>query len=94
MVRQQKKLGRAGETTVPRRDVLKLFEGMTKLDWPPDFTDLQRCLPVVAAYASCGDDFSLTLHSLTSRAMFNSLRDLAEPKGQCWRSGVGVPNVP
>lgn len=71
VVRQQRGLVRPGEF-VRHIDALDLFNGLINLDWPHGFSSMQRCLPVIAAYALCGTDFSPTLHSFTSHSIFNS----------------------
>ncbi|CAN0094469.1 unnamed protein product [Pylaiella littoralis] len=47
-------------------------------DWPHSFTDLQRCLPVIASYMLNGTDFTPTLSGLSSFFMCQSYFELAK----------------
>ncbi|CAN0228769.1 unnamed protein product, partial [Ectocarpus sp. 4 AP-2014] len=77
IVRQQSGLN--DQVVVNYIDVLDLFEALTKMgNWPHSFTDLQRCLPVIASYMLNGTDFFPTFFGLTSFFMFQSYFELAK----------------
>ncbi|CAN0001212.1 unnamed protein product, partial [Pylaiella littoralis] len=77
VVRQQSGLN--NQAVVNCIDVLELFEALAKMEnWPHSFTDLQRCLPVIASYMLNGTDFTPTLSGLSSFFMFQSYFELAK----------------
>ncbi|CAN0325489.1 unnamed protein product [Pylaiella littoralis] len=80
VVRSQRGVGSSKECQ--HIDVLKLFDEIQAVThWPQEFTPLQRCLPVVAAYILCGTNFTPTLHSVTSLSMFDSYYQAAKNAG-------------
>lgn len=80
VVRSQRGVGSTRECQ--QIDVLQLFDEITHLPhWPAEFTPLQRCLPVIAAYVLCGTDFTPTLHGITSASMFGAYYQFAKNAG-------------
>ncbi|CAN0264687.1 unnamed protein product [Ectocarpus sp. 12 AP-2014] len=80
VVRSQRGVGSTRECQ--QIDVLQLFDDITHLPhWPAEFTPLQRCLPVIAAYVLCGTDFTPTLHGITSASMFGAYYQFAKNAG-------------